>query len=112
MGGVIAAPPRGNGELVTEMSSDLASAEAEDPSDQEFGPSGAFRAVWGTPGIGKGQFGDPFAIIGDSHGNVVVTENDNDRVQRFGDTTRPTATLIRPGAGRVSRAPGKCRWRQ
>ena len=44
-----------------------------------------FVDVWGGPGVGSGdgEFASPRDIAFDSDGNVYVTDNDNNRVQKF-----------------------------
>ncbi|MGN6823349.1 MAG: hypothetical protein ACTHJ7_11360 [Candidatus Nitrosocosmicus sp.] len=38
---------------------------------------------WGSPGIGDGQFINPFFIAIDSSNNVYIDDRGNDRVQKF-----------------------------
>ena len=42
-----------------------------------------FILKWGSEGSGDGQFGNPMAVAVDGAGNVYVTEQWNDRVQKF-----------------------------
>ncbi len=93
---------------------------------QMFAASGEFSAAWGrdvvtggvtgfevctapssckagvTGGLG-GEFNGPSGVGADGVGNVYVSELSGARVQQFGDTTDPTATLVTPAEGAVYR---------
>jgi len=39
--------------------------------------------MWGSQGIGDGRFGEPEGIAVDAQGNIYVTDNGNNRVEKF-----------------------------
>lgn len=47
-----------------------------------------FLLQWGSWGVGPGQFRYPYGIATDSHGDVYVADNWNDRVQKFSSDGR------------------------
>ena len=48
--------------------------------------TGEFLFSWGTPGTASGEFDTPSGIAVDSHGNVYVADDGNDRIQKFNST--------------------------
>lgn len=46
-------------------------------------PPPSYLFSWGTQGTGDGQFWNPTGVAVDDSGNVYVTEQNNDRVQKF-----------------------------
>jgi DNA-binding beta-propeller fold protein YncE len=50
---------------------------------RRFTNGGSLLGQWGSNGTGDGQFGRPADIATDAAGNVYVTEETNDRVQKF-----------------------------
>jgi DNA-binding beta-propeller fold protein YncE len=68
---------------------------------QEFDTSGRFLAKWGrnggdgSAGSAPGEFNGVYGVAVDCRGNVYATDEDNARVQKFGDRARP-APLCRP----------------
>ena len=48
-----------------------------------FDEGGSFVAAWGRRGTGPGEFHTPHVIVTDGVGGVLVTDRENDRVQRF-----------------------------
>jgi DNA-binding beta-propeller fold protein YncE len=62
---------------------------------QEFSPTGRFLAAYGrnggdgSPGSAPGEFRQPYGVAADCRGNVYVTEEDNNRVQKLGVPGRP-----------------------
>jgi DNA-binding beta-propeller fold protein YncE len=57
-----------------------------DPSNgriQKFTNEGAFIRMWGTSGIGEGQFLGATNLAVDSSNNVYVADSGNNRIQKF-----------------------------
>lgn len=58
---------------------------------QKFTPQGAFLGRFGrhggdgSAGSGAGEFRAPYGVASDCRGNVYVTDEGNDRIERFGD---------------------------
>ena len=50
----------------------------------------AFITKWGSSTDGDGQFSNPQGVATDSSGNVYVADKNNNRIQKFGDTTTET----------------------
>jgi tripartite motif-containing protein 71 len=51
---------------------------------EKYNSDGRLLTMWGSQGIGDGQFGEPEGIAVDAQGNVYVTDNrDNYRVEKF-----------------------------
>ena len=48
-----------------------------------FSPSGDKLRSFGTEGSGQGQFMDPRGVAVDGEGNILVTDTDNQRIQKF-----------------------------
>jgi DNA-binding beta-propeller fold protein YncE/outer membrane protein OmpA-like peptidoglycan-associated protein len=48
--------------------------------------SGVLRGKWGSMGSGNGEFSNPWGIAVAPNGDVFVTDNGNDRIQRFSST--------------------------
>lgn len=46
-------------------------------------PDGSFRAAWGEPGDGPGEFRAPHNIVIDREGLIYVADRENDRIQVF-----------------------------
>ena len=61
----------------------------------QFGLDGSFVGMWGrnggdgSEGSGPGEFHDPYGIAVDCRGGVYVSDEENDRIQRFGDPAAP-----------------------
>ena len=82
----------------------------------QFGLDGSFRGMWGrnggdgSEGSGPGEFHDPYGIAVDCRGGVYVSDEENDRIQRFGDPAdafprcapNVTVTAMRGGGRGVS----------
>lgn len=49
----------------------------------KFDAVGKFLATWGTPGMEKGQFQLPHAVVVDGEGRVLVGDRENNRIQIF-----------------------------
>jgi DNA-binding beta-propeller fold protein YncE len=50
---------------------------------QKFTGDGDFLAAWGDSGSQNGEFDDPRGIAVDRHGNIYVSDTDNNRIQKF-----------------------------
>ena len=59
---------------------------------QVFTSSGAYLTQWGTYGSGNGQFSGPVGVAVDADGDVYVTDQNNNRIQKFGPVPTPTKT--------------------
>ncbi len=82
----------------------------------QFGLDGSFVGMWGrnggdgSEGSGPGEFHDPYGIAVDCRGGVYVSDEENDRIQRFGDPAAAfprcapnvTVTAMRGGGRGVS----------
>jgi DNA-binding beta-propeller fold protein YncE len=87
----------------------------------QFGLDGSFRGMWGrnggdgSEGSAPGEFHDPYGIAVDCRGGVYVSDEENDRIQRFGDPAAPfprcapsvTVTAVR-GGGRGASLRAQC----
>lgn len=58
----------------------------------------SFATKWGSTGTGDGQFAQPTGVATDSAGNVFVTDNGNNRIQKF-DSSGNYLSQIGPGYG-------------
>ena len=83
---------------VTEVNNDRVS---------QFGLDGSFVGMWGrnggdgSEGSGPGEFHDPYGIAVDCRGGVYVSDEENDRIQRFGDPAAAVPALRTRGPGDV-----------
>jgi len=59
---------------------------------QKFDSNGTFLTKWGSLGSGDGQFNKPRRVAVDTAGNVYVSDNNNHRIQKFG---QPSLTLVK-----------------
>ncbi len=60
---------------------------------QKFSSTGVYLTEWGGAGTGNGQFNRPSGIAIDNSGNIYVSDQNNSRVQKFGDCSSPTPTI-------------------
>jgi hypothetical protein len=66
----------------------------------KYSSTGTFLTDWGSPGTGDGQFDDATDVVGNSELGVLVTDQGNDRVQRFTTGGVYTGQLgLGPGTG-------------
>src|SRR5262245_54653428 len=62
----------------------LVSAVLPAPSGADFSPTTpTFALKWGSTGSGLGQFSSPLFLSTDHQGNVYVSDQDNNRIQKF-----------------------------
>ncbi|MFI5372623.1 MAG: hypothetical protein ACHQ52_13790 [Candidatus Eisenbacteria bacterium] len=54
-----------------------------------FTGTGTYLTQWGSNGSGEGQFNIPLGLATDAAGNVYVSDNGNNRVQKFGPSPTP-----------------------
>jgi len=70
---------------------------------QKFDSDGNFLTMWGSSGVGEGQFYYPSGVAVDSAGNVYVADTYNHRIQKFGEENFDEPTIhvtidIKPGS--------------
>lgn len=58
--------------------------------------SGRYIATFGTNGSGIGQLSYPNGITTDRHGNILVSDSGNDRIQVFDRTGKPIRVFAKP----------------
>jgi len=56
---------------------------------QKFTAAGTFLTQWGTPGTGNGELNRPWGITVALDGTILVTDQSNHRIQRFGYAPTP-----------------------
>jgi len=80
---------------IDEATGSIYVTEVDNDRVSQFGLDGSFVGMWGrnggdgSEGSGPGEFHDPYGIAVDCRGGVYVSDEENDRIQRFGDPTAP-----------------------
>ncbi len=85
------------GLAVDPASHDIYVAERANNRIQRITKDGTFVLKWGTRGEGKaeGEFNGPFGVAADADGNVYVTDQGNNRIQKFHVTRNQTGWEVR-----------------
>ena len=80
---------------IDEATGSIYVTEVDNDRVSQFGLDGSFVGMWGrnggdgSEGSGPGEFHDPYGIAVDCRGGVYVSDEENDRIQRFGDPAAP-----------------------
>jgi DNA-binding beta-propeller fold protein YncE len=114
-------PGTGNGEfripysIAVDPSGRVYVADTGNNRIQAFTPAGMFVARWGhnggdgSPGTGAGEFKGPYGVGVDCRGNVYVSDEGNNRIEKFGDPASPPPAC--PPAVTLGQLPRRLRGR-